>query len=118
VVILPIAFLIGVQWGLTGLAMSWLIAMPLILAINLPRTCAPLGLTFRSMFATMRGPLVAGVAMYAAIVAARIGMSGVPEWLRLILLSALGAGVYLGVVQLVDRSIWTDARKLVAAVRG
>ncbi len=43
--VLPVAFLVGVQASLTGLAASWLVAIPLILAVTLPRTCAALGLS-------------------------------------------------------------------------
>jgi O-antigen/teichoic acid export membrane protein len=116
-VVLPVAFLIGVQWGINGLAVSWLVATPIILAINLKRTCAPLGLTFGSMLGVMRAPLIAGVAMYGAVVAARFGLSDLSEGIRLFVLSSIGGLVYLTFVQFVDRGIWIDARRVLSAVR-
>ena len=39
------------------------------------------------------------------------------ELLSLPLLIAIGAAVYLGSVHLIDRGVWIDVRRLVAAVR-
>ncbi|MEO8132487.1 MAG: lipopolysaccharide biosynthesis protein [Betaproteobacteria bacterium] len=116
--ILPVAFVIGVQWGLVGLATSWLIAIPLILAISLPGTCAALGLPLRDLFTATKAPLLGGLAMYAAVGAARLGLDQWPEPARLPALIAIGAIAYLIVVRSLDRAIWTDARRLVSALRG
>jgi teichuronic acid exporter len=117
-IVLPVAFLIGVRFGLNGLAASWLIAIPLLLAINVRRTCGALGLTGRSVFSASRAPLIAGMVLYAAVSLVRLALSDMEEAPRLPILIAVGAIAYVLAIQLVDRAIWTDARRLVAALRG
>jgi O-antigen/teichoic acid export membrane protein len=116
--VLPTAFLIGAHWGLNGLAFSWVCAIPLVLALNYQRTFGAIGFGVSDLLAATRGPIIAGVAMYAAVTLARLPLAGVDEVARLPLLIAVGAAAYLGVVRITDRTIWSDARKLVAAVRG
>jgi teichuronic acid exporter len=116
--VLPVAFLIGVQGSLAGLAASWLVAVPIILAVTLPWTCVALGLTMRSVLAALRGPLIGGVAMYAAVWATRAALVELEEAARLPLLVLAGAVTYLLVVTLADRAIWGDLRRLAAALRG
>jgi O-antigen/teichoic acid export membrane protein len=116
-VVLPIAFLIGVHWHLDGLALSWLAAMPIVLAINLPRTTRALGLSAMQIVSALRAPLLAGGAMYGAVVGVRFLLAGQDEFLRLPLLIAVGAAVYLAAVSLLDRSVWTDVRRVASALR-
>jgi teichuronic acid exporter len=116
--ILPSAFFIGAQWGLNGLAFSWVLAIPVVFALNFPRTLRALGFTFGDLVAATRGPVLAGVAMYVAVTLTRLPLSGLDELMRLPFLIVVGAVTYLAVVRLTDRTIWTDARKLAAAVRG
>ncbi|HKE97255.1 MAG TPA: lipopolysaccharide biosynthesis protein [Povalibacter sp.] len=115
--ILPTAFLIGVQWELIGLATSWLIAMPLILALNLRRTSRALGLSLRSMLNAVHAPLLAGVAMYATVAIVRLALDDFEEIIRLPVLIAAGALAYLLAVRLIDWGIWTDTRRLLVALR-
>jgi hypothetical protein len=116
--VLPTAFFVGAQWGLNGLAFSWVFAIAVVFALNFPRTLPALGFTFGDLVAATRGPVLAGVAMYGAVTLARLPVSGLEELTRLPFLIAVGAVTYLAVVRLTDRTIWTDARKLAAAVRG
>jgi O-antigen/teichoic acid export membrane protein len=117
-IVLPSAFFLGAKWGLNGLAFSWVCAIPLVLALNFPRTFGPLGLGVSDLLVATRGPIIAGIAMYGAVTLARLPLSGLEEAVRLPILVVVGAAAYLGVVRLTDRTIWSDARKLAAAVRG
>jgi len=116
--VLPVAFLVGVQASLTGLAASWLVAVPLILAVTLPWTCAALGLSMSSVLTAVRGPLIGGVAMYGAVLATRTALIDFEEVIRLPVLVVAGAVTYLLVVALADRAIWGDLRRLAAALHG
>lgn len=117
-ILLPSAFLIGAHWGLNGLAFSWVCAIPAVFALNFPRTLGALGFGLGDLISATRGPVLAGIAMYAAVTAVRLPMLSVTELLRLPVLIGVGALTYLAVVRLADRTIWSDARKLAAAVRG
>jgi O-antigen/teichoic acid export membrane protein len=117
-IVLPSAFFIGAQWGLNGLAFSWVCAIPVVFTFNFPRTLGALGISLGDLSAAMRGPIVAGAAMYGAVALARLPLGGLDEAVRLPLLVVVGAAAYLSVVRLTDRTIWSDARKLAAAARG
>ena len=106
------------QWGLDGLAASWVVGIPIVFALNFPRTLAAIGFSQSQLWGTVRVPLIAGVIMYVFVAGVRTLVIEYDELLRLALLTVVGAAGYLGSVQLLDRVIWTDVRRLVAAVRG
>lgn len=117
-VVFPASFLVGVQWGLTGLALSWPIAWLLNFCIGFPRVVKPIGLNLTSMASAMATPLVAGLPMVAAITLTRMATSAWSDAYRLPLLVVVGAGAYLAVVTLIDREIWPEVRRMVTAMRG
>ena len=55
--------------------------------------------------------------MYALVIAARAALAGVPGLNRLSALILVGGAVYLPLVSLLNRAIWTDLRRLLAASR-
>jgi hypothetical protein len=117
-IVLPAAFFVGVHSGLDGLAMSWLIAIPIVFALTFPRTLPELGFRFIDLLTAVRVPLAGGVAMYLAVAATRLPLQNVEELPRLPVLIVVGAIAYLATVRLLDRTIFTDVQKLAAAVRG
>jgi teichuronic acid exporter len=116
-IVLPTAFVIGARAGIDGLAVSWLVAIPVVFALNFPRTLPHLGLTVGDLFTSVRVPVAAGLLMYIAVMAARIPLQAVQEVARLPILIAVGALAYLAAIRLLDRSMLSDAQKLVIAVR-
>jgi len=116
-VVLPIAFLIGVQWGVDGLATAWALAMVIVLALTVPRSCARLEIPPLDVARTLRDPLLVGGVMYALVIAARAALAGVPGLYRLSALILVGGAVYLLLFSLLNRAIWTDLRRLLAASR-
>jgi teichuronic acid exporter len=117
-VVLPVAFLIGAQFGLDGLAVSWLVAVPVVFALNFRRTFATLGLGLADLLTAIRVPVTGGIVMYVAVLGARVPLQSLEEAVRLPMLVIAGAVGYLGTVRLLDRTILLDAKKLAAAVRG
>jgi len=117
-IVLPISFVLGAQYGLNGLALSWLPAVPLVCALNFPRSLRPLGLSFADLTAAVRAPIIAGAAMYAAVTGIRQLMDGAGEIVRLPVLMTAGAATYLVCLHLADREIWGEVRRLAAALRG
>ncbi len=117
-VALPAAFLIGVRLGITGLAAAWLIATPIVFAINFPPTWRTLGIGFGQLAASVRAPVIAGAVMYACVTVARLPLVQYDEAVRLPFLIAAGGCGYLGTVYLLDRTIWSEVRRLATAVRG
>lgn len=116
-VLLPAAFLIGAQWGIEGLALSWVVAVPLIFLVNFARMGRVLGLDLRSIGVAMLAPLCAGALMYGAVSGARLGLESSGDLPRFVALIGVGALTYLVAVSLLERRIWGDVRRLVVALK-
>ena len=112
-VVWPGCFLIGAFWGAEGLAASWLVAIPATFLLNFPRTSASLGVAFGDVVRTLVRPVLAGLAMVAAIGSARlvVGEWAVP-W-RSATLIAVGSVAYLVTITLIHRDVWRQLRQIV-----
>jgi len=115
--VLPIAFLAGVQWGVEGLALTWVIVHPVLFFENFPGMGRVLGIKLREVGAAVYGPIAAGIAMYGAVWGARLMLGAVPEVYRLVALIVVGAATYLSVAALLDRRIWVDLKRLASALK-
>lgn len=113
VIVLPIAFLIGVRYGVNGLAAAWAIALPFVFAVNFRRSSATLGLKWRVLGRELRGPLSAGIVMVAAVQGLGMLLDDlllpIP---RLAVLVLTGAAVFVAVTTILDRGIWRELRHL------
>lgn len=109
-------FLVGVQWGANGLAVSWLLAVPLSFGLNLPVACRALGLRMASLTRQLMVPMCAGGVMYGAVFVARIWTQDLPDVYRLPLLVSVGVMSYLPILRLLDRDNWNEMRRLVRAM--
>jgi O-antigen/teichoic acid export membrane protein len=102
--VMPVAFFIGVRWGLLGLCVGWLIGQPLVFAFQLYRNCALVRITKRDVLEAMWPALAASVLMALAVVALKqlpLDLLGRPA--ELVLLILAGACVYGGVVWTLHR---------------
>jgi O-antigen/teichoic acid export membrane protein len=97
-VILPLAFLIGVNWGLLGISLAWLVASPLMFLQSMWRVLPALGLRMSQLFKAMMPAAGAGFIMYTAVTATRyIFADGQGGALRLCVLVAVGALAYCAI---------------------
>ena len=112
-----IAFLCGVRWGVSGLAIAYAVAVAVTFIANFPRTSRTVGISLLQILGACRMSVVAGVAMLIAIAAARFGSESLPEVLRLPGLMVVGAIAYLATIALLDRGIWSDVRRVASALR-
>lgn len=117
-VVLPMAFLIGVRWGVDGLAMAQAVALGVVLSLTLPRNCRTLGVRPPDVARTLVTPGVAGLVMYATVLATRAVLSGWTGLDRLPVLILAGAAAYLTLASLLQREIWVDLRRIIATPRG
>lgn len=62
-VLLPVAFLIGVQWGVMGLVLAWLAAFPLYLLLSASLTLPVIGVSPRALVHAVVPPVFAATAM-------------------------------------------------------
>ena len=118
VVVLPIAFLVGVHWGIDGLATAWAVGTGLVLGLTMPRMCSVIGMSLRQVVRAGAAPLLAGAALVGTVLALRPLLASVAEPVRLGVLVFAGLAVYVAVVTLIEREVWDDVRRIAAADRG
>ncbi len=92
--ILAIGFLIGVQWGVTGLATAWILCYPLYLAISCWRSLPVIGAGIGEVARAVAPSLAAAMVMAIVVALVDRGLALSPA-LRLAALVATGAGVYV-----------------------
>lgn len=114
-IVFPIAFLIGAQWGLIGMAWAWLIAAPLLLIVT-ARLSAPLiGISLwdvgRAMLPGLAPALVMAVGVgFTAQVIAPLELAAP---VRLAALAALGGALYGALLWLLERDAIAEVIRLV-----
>jgi O-antigen/teichoic acid export membrane protein len=103
-IIMPIAFIIGIQWGVIGLVHAWQIASPLLLIITLWLTLPVIGARWGALLSAMIPVAVATLAMAIAVVALDTQLNSVIHYWRLAALVLIGAAVYGATLKL----FWPD----------
>ncbi|MBW4331401.1 lipopolysaccharide biosynthesis protein [Stakelama sp. CBK3Z-3] len=115
-VVLSLGFLIGVHWGVSGLALSWILAYPIYLYICGRRTLPVIGTDWRAIGSAAAPPVIAASAMAALVLlvshALPPGMAALPE---LAILVATGAASYAAWMLLFARAtvreVWALVRR-------
>ena len=103
IVVLPSGFYIGAHFGLIGLCLAWLIAVPIAHSFTVPAVVRFIGIRARELLAECAAPAIAGLLMYAAVSALRVALGGLSPAPLLIALSLAGALVYIGVMMLISQ---------------
>jgi len=104
-VLLTSAYLIGIQWGVMGLAWSWLAAYPVYLGISLWRTLPVIGVSARALFNSILPPLLAASAMGLIVAIVDTALPVLPPLPRLAMLVAVGGSVYAGWLAVFSRGV-------------
>ncbi|TPG09673.1 lipopolysaccharide biosynthesis protein [Sphingomonas oligophenolica] len=108
-VIMPVSFVIGIYWGVTGLAASWLVGYPLYLAITAALALPVIGVSARMLIGAIMPVLIAALAMGLAVVTVNGWLPVQAPQVRVAILVALGVAVYLGWLGVFYRSILREA---------
>ncbi|WP_373489122.1 lipopolysaccharide biosynthesis protein [Blastomonas sp.] len=99
--LMPLMFLIGVQFGVIGLAMAWLIGLPIVLGFTLWQSCPVIGVRARDVLLAGWPGILSAVAMAIVVIAISRGTQGVlvdgvlQMMLRLAMLAAIGGLSYV-----------------------
>ena len=104
--IMPAAFAIGSQFGLSGVALAWALAYPAYFFIVLMRSLPVLGVRFRSYFDAIWPSITAAGVMYGAVVLCRVGLQNgeVARWAMLGISVLVGALTYLAAIWMIRRT--------------
>jgi len=114
-IMFPVAFLIGAEWGLIGMAWAWLIAAPLLLLVTALLSAPLIGVTLwdvgRAMLPGLAPALVMAVGVgLAAQAIVPIGLAAPGQ---LVALVALGVMLYGGLLWLLEREAIAEVLRLV-----
>ncbi|OYY63239.1 lipopolysaccharide biosynthesis protein [Sphingomonas sp. 28-62-11] len=106
--LLTTAYLIGIRWGVMGLAWSWLAAYPVYLTISLTRTLPVIGVTADALGRSIQPPLIAAIAMGIGVVMLDSALPLLAPLLRLAILVSAGGAIYTGWLGIFSRPVITE----------
>ena len=101
--VMPLAFLVAIQWGALGLAWAWVLAFPVVPLAAFLQARAPLGLTANGMAAALVPGIAASASMAVVVALAAPALDGLAGWQRLPLLVGLGGATYAALLYAVSR---------------
>lgn len=117
--LLPATFLAASRWGITGIALGWIVVHPLVAYRLCDRALGALGLDLRDFFSRPLWPALSGcMAMAAAVLAVRIAWPG--GWsvgVRLPVEIIAGAAAYTCTLLTIHRVRVLRVRGFVVALR-
>jgi O-antigen/teichoic acid export membrane protein len=93
------AILVGLRWGVTGVAAAFALVSIPTRAYFVRLTGSAIGVSFRRFLASLTGVGEASVALVAATLSTRMLLleTAAPAWLRLLVVIAIGVAVYVPV---------------------
>jgi teichuronic acid exporter len=107
---MPIGFVVGAQWGIIGIAATWLILFPLLSLILLRKAFLTMNLSAMDYLRPLVAPALSSGIMAATVFAVRMALSGYGHPVALLAIEVVvGAAVYSG-------CMWWLARERVRAL--
>ena len=110
--VLAIGFLIGVNWGLTGMAWAWIGAYPIYLAISAWRTLPVIGVRASALARSAAAPVLASVVMALTVRGVATLLPPLPPLPELVILVTTGALAYTGWLLLFARPLLREITTL------
>ncbi|MCB2047095.1 MAG: lipopolysaccharide biosynthesis protein [Novosphingobium sp.] len=102
--ILPLAFWVGIHWGVKGLAAAWVVSYPVLVVLGSIWALPVLGVKPRELIEAVSAPVMAGIAMYLVVEIVAITLPhAFPPIVRLSLLVSAGGIAYGGYLWLFGR---------------
>ena len=115
--IMPTAFLIGIRYGAIGLGYAWLAATPLLLIVTMAISLPAIGARRRDVLRAVLPSAAAAGCMAGALAFLAPHLSTLAASLRLAVMVAIGATIYLGLSWQFQRhtiedliGVWTNRR--------
>ena len=113
--IMPVAFLVGGQWGIAGIAAAWIAAYPALFAFAAWRSLPVIGMRAGALLGAILPSVLVAMAMAVTVMVAGHLLAPVSMAPRLALLVGIGALTYAGGLMLFARETIGD---LIAMARG
>ncbi len=104
-----VAFLVGVQYGLIGMCLAWVIAFPIVFAVTTWWALRYLGIPIAQFAAQMLTATVGVLAMVAVLAVVIWAMpAGLPEVVAPLVLVSCGIVIYTAVLWCFDREFYSQ----------
>lgn len=116
-VIMPVCFLIGVQFGPEGLVRSWQVAAPLLLLVTLAVTLPRIGARWLDLLASLVPVVLCCTVMATVVVLLHGRIVDLAAPLRLAILGATGAAAYFATLLLGWPEVLRDGWAMIARKR-
>jgi teichuronic acid exporter len=108
--------IIGSRWGINGIAMAWVCAVPLIFVFNTLKTLRFLDITPHQLLRAGLPSFLAALGMLAIVYGARtylLNAFAMPNWATLVTLCLIGALSYVALSVAINRDGLNEARHLI-----
>jgi O-antigen/teichoic acid export membrane protein len=115
--VMPLAFVVALRWGATGLAWAWVLAFPVVPLFAFLRARGPLAITAAQLGAAIAPGLGAAAAMALPIYALSAELAGWASWSRLLVLVIAGGLTYGAILYIVSRATLLELVALVVRRR-
>ncbi|MCK4783656.1 MAG: lipopolysaccharide biosynthesis protein [Desulfobacteraceae bacterium] len=117
-VLMSVAFLIGVKWGVNGICLSWLFGYGLVFLIMSKRSLDILEISMGQFFSTMRIPFISALVMLVAVFGLKYHFTeSLSQILKIPLLTVAGIISYSFSVLIINREAWNEVWLLFAKTR-
>ncbi len=118
-VILVVAFMVGIQWGLTGLCLAWLVGLPIASLVTMRTSMKTLGTPLSLLFLAMLRPAIAAFLMSCMIWLCRSTvLSSIPDLPKLALSIIVGFVAYVGLIMMINRHGFNEVIGLMQELAG
>ncbi|MEP3225733.1 MAG: lipopolysaccharide biosynthesis protein [Parasphingorhabdus sp.] len=112
-ILMPVTFIIGLQWGAIGLAWGWVIAFPLLTLFTFLQSYKHIGISGRDLAASLWPGLSTSIAMAAIVYLADQLLPEMSVYLRLAILVAIGGVSYVGLLWVLAKPTLIEVIQLV-----
>ncbi len=117
-ILLPVAFLVGVQYGLYGVLVSWFVAYPFLYFFILKLLANILSLEWKQFLSSIKPTVVSAFFMFASVSSAKIFFLDDQHVFNLMVTIPLGAVTYMGVFYLFFKDEMHEIKMGIAELRG
>ncbi len=113
-----LAFVVGLKWGIVGVATAYAMVSPVMTYIYMAKAFRLVGLTFGEFFSVMAPPMLAALFMGSVVWMSRFGLEtlfpdhALPRFLAAV---TIGIAAYVAASLLVNRRQINDLRKILTA---
>lgn len=104
-VLLPISFLIGIQFGTRGMAIAWLIGFPLLTGVTAALSMPAIGVRASALLRAIAPGLLASAGMVLPVLMLDSALAPMPPVARLAILTLTGAAFYFALLLLFARHL-------------